>query len=164
MHNTLKLTCSECNNNFYSNLTFHRSDELPDSDIQPNRGFSRIQICLGEGNSKIGNTSWPPLSSFGKSTPPHAAHHIICQWPNDFLVIFILKQIAACTWKYVCVFVFVCLNANVCLCACLCVRACVCLRVRGTQSPNKAGIIGVGHSTLHPHQTPGSPTAKDQTS
>ena len=92
---------------------------------------------------------WPPLSSFGKSTPPHAAHHIICQWPNDFLVIFILKQIAACTWKYVCVFVFVCLNANVCLCACLCVRACVCLRVRGTQSPNKAGIIGARHSPLY---------------
>ena len=44
-----------------------------------------------------------------------------------------------------------------CVCGCLCVRACVCvcMRVRGTESPNKAGIIGAGHSPLDPHQTPG---------
>ena len=28
------------------------------------------------------------------------------------------------------------------------------MRVRGTESPNKAGIIGAGHSALYPHQTP----------
>ena len=49
--------------------------------------------------------------------------------------------------------VCVCECKSVCVCACLCVRACVCLRVRGTQSPNKAGIIGAGHSPLYPHQT-----------
>ena len=50
--------------------------------------------------------------------------------------------------------VCVCVYTHVSVCVRVRVYVCVCMRVRGTESPNKAGIIGAGHSPLHPHQTP----------